>query len=201
MGGADWAELALVSRADQWVAAHPYLFIVSTAKLLRPARAAATVTGLPALRQRERIPIVAREPVDQGRIPTGTFRLLDVSQPKGGATVPTGERGARPLVLPLRKVQTTFPSMITVGRTDNNDLVVPDEQVSKFHAFFRTVADRVELSDAGSRNGTFVGTRRLPARGGGALVRIGDKFAFGAVEFQLFDARGCWEWLRQLERF
>jgi hypothetical protein len=32
----------------------------------------------------------------------------------------------------------------------------------------------------------------LPPRG---------QLAFGAVEFQLFDARGCWEWLRKLDRF
>jgi len=94
-----------------------------------------------------------------------------------------------------------FPSMITVGRTDNNDLVVSDEQVSKFHAFFRLVGDRVELSDAGSRNGTFVGSKRLEARGASAAIARGDRFAFGAIEFQLFDARGCWEWLRQLDRF
>lgn len=199
MGEADWGELALVSRVDQWVAAHPYMFIISRAKLVRPARATATVTGMQALRNREP-QIVSREPTDLGRVPTGAFRLVDLNKPKSPATTP-GERGGRPLVLPLRKVQSTFPSMITVGRTENNDLVIPDEQVSKFHAFFRIVGDRVELSDAGSRNGTFVGSRRLQARGASAPLNKSDRFAFGAVEFQLFDARGCWEWLRQLDRF
>jgi len=196
MGGADWGELALVSRVDQWVAAHPYFFMVSRAKLVRPVRAAATVTGMAALRQRDTI--VPREPQDLARVPTGAFRLVDINKQK---TAGNAERGGRPLVLPLRKVQSTFPSMITVGRTDNNDLVVPDEQVSKFHAFFRLVGDRVELSDAGSRNGTFVAGKRLEARGAASAVGGGERFAFGAVEFQLFDARGCWEWLRQLDRF
>ena len=196
MGGADWGELALVSRVDQWVAAHPYFFMVSRARLVRPARASATVTGMQAMRNRDAI-VPAREP--SGREPTGTFRLVDANKPKSAAA--TNERGGRPLVLPLRKVQSTFPSMITVGRTDNNDLVVPDEQVSKFHAFFRLVGDRVELSDAGSRNGTFVGSRRLEARGSSVPLSLRDRFAFGAIEFQLFDARGCWEWLRQLDRF
>jgi hypothetical protein len=195
MGGADWGELALVSRVDQWVAAHPYFFMVSRARLVRPTRAAATVTGLQALRQRDTI--VPREPQDLARVPTGAFRLVDLQKPKASS----GERGGRPLVLPLRKVQSTFPSMITVGRTENNDLVVADEQISKFHAFFRLVGDRVELSDAGSRNGTFVSAKRLEARGAAAAVGRGERFAFGAIEFQLFDARGCWEWLRQLDRF
>src|SRR5207302_10503529 len=126
-----------------------------------------TVTGLQAVRNRDAL--VARESAGReptGREPTGTFRLVDASKPKGAAAAaPPNERGGRPLVLPLRKVQSTFPSMITVGRTDNNDLVVPDEQVSKFHAFFRLVGERVEISDAGSRNGTFVGGRRIESRG------------------------------------
>ncbi|MCU1282296.1 MAG: serine/threonine protein kinase with domain [bacterium] len=198
MGAADWGELALVSRVDQWVSAHPFFFIVSVARLIRPTRAAATVTGMQAIRPRDSI--FPRDPNgDLARVPTGAFRLIDVAKPKSGA--PAEQRGGRPLVLPLRKVQSTFPSMMTVGRTDNNDLVVPDEQVSKFHAFFRLVGDRVELSDAGSRNGTFVAGRRLEARGASAPVPARGQMAFGAVEFQLFDARGCWEWLRQLDRF
>ena len=36
MGEADWGELALVSRVDQWVTAHPYMFIISRARLVRP---------------------------------------------------------------------------------------------------------------------------------------------------------------------
>jgi hypothetical protein len=185
--------------------AHPYMFMISRARLVRPARATATVTGMQALRNRDTL--VPRDPADLARAPTGAFRLVDMKpktaappSERGGAATPS-ERGGRPLVLPLRKVQSTFPSMITVGRTENNDLVVADEQVSKFHAFFRIVGERVELSDAGSRNGTFVGSRRLEARGASAGVNPRDKFAFGAIEFQLFDARGCWEWLRKLDRF
>lgn len=193
--GADWGELALVSRVDQWVAAHPYFFIVSVARLVRPTRAAATVTGMQAIRNRDSL---RDEPTDLARVPTGAFRLLDVAKKK---TAATPERGGRPLVLPLRKVQSTFPSMITVGRTENNDLVVPDEQVSKFHAFFRLVGERVDIADAGSRNGTFVAGRRIESRGASVPLPARGQLAFGAIEFQLFDARGCWEWLRQLDRF
>jgi FHA domain len=196
-GGADWGELALISRVDQWIESHPYMFMVSLARLVRPTRAGNTVTGLQAVRQRESV-LQRDAPTDLARIPTGAVRLVDIAKPKPGAL---NERGGRPLVLPLRKVQSTFPSMITVGRTENNDLVISDEQISKFHAFFRLVGDRVELSDAGSRNGTFVTGRRLEARGASAPVLPRDRFAFGGVEFQLFDARGCWEWLRQLDRF
>lgn len=208
MGGTDWADQALVSRVDQWVAAHAYPFIASTARLVRPMRAAATVNGMPAIRVRELGS--AREPTQEtglGREPTGSFRMVDLHRASGAAAAAAverarpNERGARPLVLPLKKVQTTFPSMITIGRTDNNDLIVPDEQISKFHAYFRIVGGRVEICDAGSRNGTFVGGRRLVAKSESAGLAYGDRFSLGALEFRLFDARGCWEWLRQLDRF
>lgn len=188
MGGVDWTELALVSRVEQWIAAHPYLFIISRARLVRPVRAAATVTGMQALRNRDAL--VPRDQADLGRVPTGAFRLVDLNKPKAAPP----ERGGRPLVLPLRKVQSTFPSMITIGRTDNNDLVVPDEQVSKFHAFFRLVGDRVELSDAGSRNGTFVGDKKLVPKQM-ERMRPGDQVRFARLAFQLLDAPACWDWL------
>src|SRR2546423_12391997 len=102
MGEADWGELALVSRVDQWIAAHPYMFIISRARLVRPARATATVTGLQAVRNRDAL--VARESAGReptGREPTGTFRLVDASKPKGAAAAaPPNERGGRPLVAP-----------------------------------------------------------------------------------------------------
>jgi hypothetical protein len=193
MGGeeVEWAEQALINRVDQWVAAHPYHFLVSSARLVKPRRPG-TITGMTALRPRE-ANIIGREPASpHRRAPTGTFRLE--------AAKAARER-ARPLVLPLRKVQTTFPSMITVGRTENNDLVIPDEQVSKVHAFFRQYDHHLEISDAGSRNGTFVAGRRLESRGASVPVKAQDRVCFGALEFILLDARACWEWLRQVERF
>ena len=214
MGG-DWGELALVSRAEQWVASHPYFFIVSTAKLVRPMPVTATVAALPAIRIRESLfpPDDDKTPVQEvptlpktgdvkpppkdgrAREPTGAFRL------QTGAQAEPKDRGIRPLVLPLRKVQETFPSMIMLGRTDINDMIVPDAQVSKCHAFFRVVGPRVELSDAGSRNGTWVAGRKLEPRGAGAMLAPRDICSFAGVEFQLFDARGCWEFLHQIQRF
>jgi hypothetical protein len=193
MGGeeVEWAEQALVNRVDQWVVAHPYHFLVSSARLVKPSRPG-TITGMTALRPRE-ASIIGREAASPKlRAPTGSFRLESAKSAR--------ER-ARPLVLPLRKVQTTFPSMITVGRTDNNDLVIPDEQVSKVHAFFRQYGERLEISDAGSRNGTFVGGRRLESRGAPVPIKAQDHVCFGALEFILLDPRACWEWLRQIERF
>jgi hypothetical protein len=97
------------------------------------------------------------------------------------------------LVLAIKKVQEAFPSMITVGRTSNNDVVVEDVQVSKFHAFFRVTPEAIELADAGSRNGTFVGKIRLESKGPPRQVRPGESIRFGHLEFILVDAGSCWD--------
>ena len=79
-----------------------------------------------------------------------------------------------PVVLPVRKVQSTFPSMITVGRARNNDIVVPDALVSKFHAFFRQLDDgEWGLADAGSANGTKLGEVELAPKGAARARALG----------------------------
>ena len=96
-------------------------------------------------------------------------------------------------VMPIRKVQTTFPSMITVGRAKNNDLCVPDTLVSKFHAFFvRRPDGQWTLADAGSANGTRIGDKELVPKGAAEVVRSGDKVRFGVTTFSFFDAVGLW---------
>jgi hypothetical protein len=100
------------------------------------------------------------------------------------------------LVLPVCKNQSTFPSMITIGRTKNNDVVVPDVLISKLHAFFRLVGGRHELADAGSQNGTRVGDTLLPPKGPGVRVRSGDVVCFAQLRFRFLDAAACWEALR-----
>jgi hypothetical protein len=106
----------------------------------------------------------------------------------------TGPMPGSPFAAPLVKVQETFPSMIMLGRTLNNDIVVGDTSISKFHAFFRVGPATVEVADAGSRNGTFVGDKKLAPK---QMERIkpGDRVRFARLAFQLLDAPACWDWL------
>lgn len=53
---------------------------------------------------------------------------------------------------------------ITVGRTKNNDIWINDERISRFHAYFRLQDGAWMLSDAGSRNGTFIDGVQLDSR-------------------------------------
>src|SRR3712207_3012192 len=76
--------------------------------------------------------------------------LTNVSTPMLGV----GE----PIVFPVVKNQeNAFGRGITVGRTGNNDVVLDDGTVSRFHAWFQRETDgRYTLTDAGSKNGSFV---------------------------------------------
>jgi hypothetical protein len=91
-------------------------------------------------------------------------------------------------IYPLaKKPGASFADMITVGRTANNDIVLNDVTVSRFHAFFREREGSWVVCDAGSKNGTTVDGHALEARKerpieSGTVVRIGD------IETRFFSA-------------
>ena len=107
----------------------------------------------------------------------------------GTALAPAVSRHA--LVLAVRKVRDTFASMITVGRTSNNDIVLLDPQVSRFHAYFQTLDQGLELVDADSRYGTYVDGRKLAAKRG-ELVMPDQTIRFGDQSLTLLTAEACW---------
>lgn len=98
------------------------------------------------------------------------------------------------VVLPIVKRLSTFPSMISIGRTANNDLVFDSPQISKFHALFRVRDGGLDLEDAGSSNGTFV--RDTPVvKGTPHKVKSGERIRFGTLLFELHDPASAWAWL------
>lgn len=73
---------------------------------------------------------------------------------------------ADPLVFLVEKVAgraNPFAMGVTVGRVETNDIIVDDGSVSRFHAWLQHDAKTQKwfLSDAESKNGTFVGAQRL----------------------------------------
>jgi hypothetical protein len=85
---------------------------------------------------------------------------------------------------------------VTVGRTPNNDIVVPDVSVSRFHAYLKKDEDGVFwLQDATSTNGTTVNGLQVPSQGDGlpAMLKSGDDLRIGQVEFTFLSAEALRE--------
>jgi ABC-type multidrug transport system ATPase subunit len=75
---------------------------------------------------------------------------------------------------------------LRIGRAPDNDLVVDDLLVSRYHAELRKAPDgRYEITDLGSHNGTFVNGRRISAQ----PLTGGDTVGIGHSTFRLTDGR------------
>ncbi len=66
---------------------------------------------------------------------------------------------------------------VVVGRTEPSDLRLDHPTLSRRHARFTRDADRIEVEDLGSRNGTWVGGRRVDR----ARVEVGDEVMLGST--------------------
>lgn len=82
-----------------------------------------------------------------------------------------------------------FAGMITLGRADNNDVIIEDPSVSKFHAFFKVepTGRRWSLHDAGSTYGTFAKGHRLDPDDA-YLLTSGDAITFSGTTTLVFYA-------------
>ncbi len=75
--------------------------------------------------------------------------------------------------------------LIWVGRSEENDVVIPDESVSAVHAFLRKVeGGGLHLQDMNSMNGSFINNETVPPQGMGEPVEIksGARVRFGSVK-------------------
>jgi hypothetical protein len=87
----------------------------------------------------------------------------------------------------MKKAGASFADRITIGRTGNNDVVIPDPSVSRLHAYVRRDRSGWVVADAGSKNGSWLlghvlearRERPLPSR---ANLRLGD------VDVTFYDA-------------
>lgn len=72
---------------------------------------------------------------------------------------------------------------ITIGRQDDNDIVIPEQTISKNHAIIHIENGSFFLTDLGSTNGTFVNGNRIDK----LILKSGDIIRFGAstCKFQI----------------
>ena len=107
------------------------------------------------------------------------------------------------VVYALRAATAQTGHLVTVGRDLKHDLVIPDESVSRFHAFMKQDAEGVfSVQDMASTNGTTVNGVNAPARGAGppSVVKPGDNICFGRVQLTFTDARALREFALQAIR-
>jgi len=73
---------------------------------------------------------------------------------------------------------------MTLGRADENDIVIRVAEVSRRHAILTRQEDRYLIRDLGSTNGTFVDRKRI---GGKYLLEPGDTIMLGDAVYLTFD--------------
>jgi hypothetical protein len=100
-------------------------------------------------------------------------------------------------VYPVAKGTFAPPGPVTLGRTDNSDVSIPEESISKRHCTFEIAADGILLTDCGSTNGTSVnGTPLMP----NAPHRLtgGETLAVGNFSFLFHTAESFLAYVSQL---
>jgi hypothetical protein len=106
------------------------------------------------------------------------------------------------MVFPVVRTERSLFPFVTLGRTRNNDVVLPEVTVSRFHAFFKKSDDgRMILQDAGSTNGTAVNGKPVPVQGKGAPIQLksGDNLRFGSVELTFLSAQALREFILEFD--
>jgi hypothetical protein len=104
---------------------------------------------------------------------------------------------------PLRRTERSVGHLVTIGRTANNDVVIPDISISRFHAFVKQVeGGALHIQDANSTNGTGVNGIPVSAQGHGPAsdLKAGDNVRLGQVEFTYLDAKGLQDFVRDTDR-
>jgi FHA domain len=104
---------------------------------------------------------------------------------------------------PVRRNGRSVSHLITMGRAPDNDVVVPDVSISRFHAFVKeNGAGNWLLQDAGSTNGTLVNGNSVPRQGHGppAELTSGDDVRLGQVELTFLDSSALVAFATRLER-
>ncbi|MCP4499673.1 MAG: FHA domain-containing protein [Deltaproteobacteria bacterium] len=122
----------------------------------------------------------------EGFQPTARIDLAALRAVTAGAPIPE-----TPVFLVKRAEDSAFP-FVSVGRTNNCDIMLPDESVSKLHAILKEIDGVIYIQDADSQNGTSLGGAEAPIRGQGKAPGLvsGSEVLFGAVRMHFVDAAG-----------
>lgn len=108
---------------------------------------------------------------------------------QSGLSVPAIGGGDPMAVVIEKSADNAFKQRITIGRTANNDIVLDDTSVSRFHAWLEQQNQEWVLVDAGSRNGSTVSGRKIAAKTPIALTN-GTPLRIGALSLTYYTTQG-----------
>lgn len=133
----------------------------------------------------QKLPLVARlkieAPTSMGVTISPSFAVAE-TDPSDGAWLENPPPECERYLAEIRVGQT-----LRIGRSRNNDLVLEDGNVSRYHAVMIASEAGIVLSDLASLNGTFANHRRITTPldlNNGDRISLGENNAVFIVEFQ-----------------
>ncbi len=118
---------------------------------------------------------------------TMSFTLADLNKAdQVEAPDPTGLRRAIYPLIRQPHSKNKFGTF-SIGREDDNDMVMADYSISRHHAKITLENGKLLLTDIGSKNGTFINDIRLPLNMPQEF-KIGHVVAFGRFQFSVVSA-------------
>lgn len=103
-------------------------------------------------------------------------------------------RGAAPAAPPTARVDLRQHPSVRIGRAQDNDLIIPHPQASRYHAVLEKAGDSYRLTDLGSTNGTILNGKRITAsrslREGDVIQIASARFVLREGQFEQFDDQG-----------
>lgn len=99
----------------------------------------------------------------------------------------TPTRSDAPVHAIVKTTRNPFADMITVGRALNNDIIISDGGISKFHGYLRVTGAEVRYHDAGSTNGSRVDGRAVGREG--IILSTMSRVELGPTKQLVFIAR------------
>jgi pSer/pThr/pTyr-binding forkhead associated (FHA) protein len=115
---------------------------------------------------------------------------------QSGLSVPS-IGGGDPMAVVIEKTKdNAFQRRITIGRTANNDIVLDDASVSRFHAWIELLNEEWVICDAGSRNGSTVSGKKIAPKAPTTLSN-GLPVRIGALQLTYYTAQGFLDMLHR----
>ena len=98
-----------------------------------------------------------------------------------GAMLDSIGRNQQASYLVFNKKKIELVAKITIGRENDNNVVIENKLASRHHCIIQKIRDAYFLKDENSTNGTFLNDRRIPSD---KYVRLnkGDKITVGSAD-------------------